>query len=352
MFMPRILSAASALPPHAVPQQAVCDAALRLFGRLPELDSLRRVFENARIDKRQFMRPLDWYLHPRSFFERNTIYLEEGLALAASAARRSLRRAALSPERIDHVIFVSSTGFATPSLDALLINTLGLSPRTSRLPIWGLGCAAGAAGLSRAFDYCRANPESVVLLVALECCSLTLVAEDLSKKNVIGAAIFADGAAAAIVAGEGAGGAGPRLAATRSHLFPGSRRIMGWDFTEEGMQLVLSPRLPALVKEELGPLVAEFLAERGLARGDLIHFLSHPGGAKVLDAYAMALGLAKKELRLSEETLRRHGNVSSVSVLMVLEEWLASKEAGTPGFGLISAFGPGFSAELLLFEVL
>lgn len=349
--MPRILSAASALPPDSTPQEAVRDAALHLFKGTPGLESLHKVFENARIETRQFMRPLEWYLHPRSSAQRNAIYLEEGLRLAASAALRCMHRANLPPERIDHLIFVSSTGFAAPSPDALLINALGLSPHASRLPIWGLGCAAGAAGLSRAFDYCRAHPDSVVLLVALECCSLTLMAEDLSKKNVVGAAIFADGAAAALVAGEGTRASGPRIAATSSYLFPNSERIMGWDFVETGMQLVLSPRLPALVKEELGALVQRFLARHGLERNDLIHFISHPGGAKVLDAYAQALDLKEKDLRLSEEILRLHGNISSVSVLMVLERWLASEDAEKSGHGLISAFGPGFSAELLLFEV-
>ncbi len=347
--MPRILSAASALPPHAASQEAVRDAALQLFESVAGREALAGVFENARIDSRRFMRPLDWYLAPRSFAERNAVYLEEGVPLAAQAARLCLQRAGVAPGRIDHIIFVSTTGLGTPSPDARLINALGLSPRTSRLPIWGLGCAAGAAGLSRAYDYCRAHPGSFVLLVALECCSLTLMAEDLTKKNVIGAAIFADGAAAALVTS--ANDTGARITATRSHLFAHSERIMGWDFVEEGMRLVLSPRLPALVKEELGGIVRDFLAVNGLERDDLVHFLSHPGGAKVLDAYGAALGLGPNDLRLSEEILRRCGNISSVSVLMVLEEWLASAQAKRPGHGLLSAFGPGFSAELLLFQV-
>jgi alkylresorcinol/alkylpyrone synthase len=350
--MPRIVAAASAFPPHAVPQAAVREAVGRIFsGRIPDLERLLRVFDHSRIAVRRFMRPLEWYCRPRPAQERNCIYLEEGLELLTQAATRCLERAALPPAAVDHVIAVSSTGHATPSLDARLINRLGLRRDASRVPVWGLGCAAGAAGLARAFDHCRAHPPSRVLLVALETCSLTFLAADLSKKNLVGTAIFADGAAAVLVAGTQADGAGPRLLASRSHLFPASERIMGWEFGDAGMQLVLSPRLPALVREELPGLVDGFLASRGLARGDLVHYLTHPGGAKVIDAYRATLGLSGSELDLTEAVLREHGNVSSVSVLAVLERWLASTRSRQPGFGLLSAFGPGFSAEQVLLEV-
>jgi alkylresorcinol/alkylpyrone synthase len=236
-------------------------------------------------------------------------------------------------------------------MDARLINRLGLRRDVTRLPVWGLGCAAGAAGLARAFDHCRAHPRATALLVALETCSLTFMANDLSKKNLVGTAIFADGAAAVLVAGAEAAGSGPRLLATRSHLFPQSENIMGWEFGDTGMQLILSPRLPAVVKEELPRLVDGFLRSRGLDRSDLAYYLTHPGGAKVVDAYREALGLRNGELDLTEEVLREHGNVSSVSVLVVLEKWLASPRAKQAGYGLLSAFGPGFSAEQVLLEV-
>lgn len=350
--MPRILAAASAFPPHVVPQAAVREAVGQIFaGRIPGLERLLAVFDHSRIDSRNLMRPLDWYCQPRSAQERNRIYLGEGLELLAAAAQRCLERADCGPASIDHVIAVSSTGHAAPSLDARLINRLGLRPDASRLPVWGLGCAAGAAGLARAFDHCCAHPRARVLLVALETCSLTFMAADLSKKNLVGTAIFADGVAAVLVAGAEAAGSGPRLLATRSHLFPQSEAIMGWEFGEAGMQLILSPRLPAVVKEELPALVDGFLGGRGLGRGDLAHYLTHPGGAKVVDAYREALGLANGELDLTEEVLREHGNVSSVSVLVVLEKWLASPRAAQPGYGLLSAFGPGFSAEQVLLEV-
>jgi alkylresorcinol/alkylpyrone synthase len=350
--MPHILAAASAFPPHVVPQAAVREAIGQIFaGRIPGLERLLAVFDHSRIVTRHLMRPLDWYCQPHSAQERNRIYLDEGLELLARSTRSCLERASSEPASIDHVIAVSSTGHAAPSIDARLINRLGLRPDVSRLPLWGLGCAGGAAGLARAFDYCRAHPQARVLLVALETCSLTFMSSDLSKKNLVGTAIFADGAAAVMVAGAEVAGSGPRLLATRSHLFPQSENIMGWEFGDAGMQLILSPRLPAVVKEELPRLVDGFLRSRGLEQKDLAHYLTHPGGAKVVDAYREALGLHNGELNLTEEVLREHGNVSSVSVLVVLERWLASPRAKQPSYGLLSAFGPGFSAEQVLLEV-
>lgn len=349
--MPKILAASHALPPHVITQDDICAAVEAIFA-LPttERKGLRTIFTHARIDQRQLMRPLPWYRQRRTPLERNHIYREEGLALLQRAAEGVLRQTGLPVTAIDQVIFVSSTGLATPTLDSYLINNLGLRPDTSRVPIWGLGCAAGAAALARAADYCRAWPRATVLVLALECCSLTFMAEDASKKNLIGTAIFGDGAAAALVAGDEAPGSGPRIVAARSHLFPDSYHIMGWDFRDAGMALVLSPKLPVIVRREIAGLVREFLAEHGLSRRDLRHFVTHPGGAKIIDAYQEALDLSTADLALTEEVLRTCGNISSASVLVVLEKWLATAPAGRPGPGLLSAFGPGFSAELLLLE--
>jgi len=350
--MPRLVAAASAAPPHVTSQSEVRKAIARVFdGRLPDLEHALAVFDHARIERRHFMRPLDWYGRPRSAAERNGVYLGDGLDLVARAATSCLARAGCPPEAVDHIIAVSSSGHATPSLDARLIGRLGLRPDATRLPVWGLGCAGGAAGISRALDHCRAYPESRVLLTALETCSLTFAAGDVSKKNLVASAIFADGAAAVLVAGDAVDAAGPQLLASHSHLFADSSRIMGWDFVDEGMELVLSPRLPALIKTELGGLIERFLHGRGLAQDDIVHYLAHPGGARVIDAYRDALGLENGEIDLTGEVLREFGNVSSVSVLIVLERWLASERSRRPGYGLISAFGPGFSAEQVLLEV-
>lgn len=350
--MPRIIAAAHALPPHVVSQQAVKEVIRQVFAAtIEDLERLLTVFDNARIDSRQFMMPLDWYLVPHTPLERTIIYQQQGLALLEDAARRCLASSGCHPGQVDQLIFVSSTGLATPTLDAHLINRLGMKSDTSRMPLWGLGCAAGAVGLSRAFDHCRAYPGHRVLLVALECCSLTFMAGDMTKKNLVATSLFADGAAAVLVGGDRTDAAGPAIVATRSQLFPESYRVMGWDFQDEGMQLVLSPRLPLIVSQELPALVDSFLAGQGLAVRELVHFITHPGGARVVDAYRTALQLSENDLRQTEDVLRRHGNMSSVSVLMVLEQWLAAGGMAVPGHGLLSAFGPGFSAELLLLKV-
>jgi alkylresorcinol/alkylpyrone synthase len=349
--MPRIVAATRALPLHAATQQQVKDLIEQVFeGRVDNLVGQLRIFDHARIKERQFIMPLDWYMTSHSPAECNQIYLHEGMKLLQQAVRQCLQKTSLQTGEIDHLICVSSTGHATPSLDARLIDEAGLSPATTRLPIWGLGCAAGAAALSRAFDYCVAYPEARVLVVALECCSLTFRRDDSTKKNLVGTALFGDGAAAALIVGDEINEAGPRIVATRSHLFKDTSRIMGWDFDDGGMQLVLSPKLPSLIRNRLPGLIKDFLQCQRLEMHDLLHYVTHPGGARVIDAYREALGLRQGELMLSEKSLREHGNISSVSVLMVLEEWLASQPEQQPGYGLLSAFGPGFSADLLLLE--
>lgn len=349
--MPVILSASHASPSHPVRQDFLGEAAVRLYSRGEnglEAERIREVFRHSRIRERSFLMPLDWYLAPRTQEERNRAYLAEGLRLLVRAARECLDSADCPPSRVDHVIFVSTTGLSTPTLDGYLINELGLPRNASRLPVWGLGCAAGAAGISRAFDYCLAHPEGRALLVSLETCSLNFRGDDLSKRNLVAMSLFGDGCAAVLMAGDEAGEDGPRVLATRSHLFPDSYRIMGWDVAENGLRLVLSPKLPELVRSELAPLVDAFLFSRNLTRSDVAHYIAHPGGAKVIDAMRDSLGLANGELSLSEEVLRDHGNVSSASVLIVLERWL--KNGVREGYGLVSAFGPGFSAELALLK--
>jgi len=349
--MPRILAASTAFPEHDYSQEQVRATAAQAFaGRIPDLERLLEVFAHARVGRRQFVRPLDWYLQPHDPAERNQVFQEEGSRLLERAARACLHRAEVTAEQLDLIIVVTSTGHATPTLDARLIGQLQARPQTNRLPIWGLGCAGGAAGLARARDYCLAHPGARVLVCTLETCSLTFLGDDASKKNLVAAAIFGDAAAAVLVAGAEAATSGPRLTAACSQLFPDSERVMGWDFVDGGMELVLSPRLPAIVKAELPALVDAFLAAHGHSRADLDFYLTHPGGARVIDAYRQALDLHGDELALTEQVLFEHGNVSSASVLAVLEKWLT---AGPPeqGLGLLSAFGPGFSAEMALVEL-
>jgi alkylresorcinol/alkylpyrone synthase len=352
--MPLILSASHASPPNAIRQEFLKTAVAQLYsGRIPDLDieRIRGVFDHSRIRERAFMMPMDWYISPRTPQEKNRVYMDKGLELLVRASRGCLEASGCRPDQVDHVIFATSTGLSTPSLDSHLINKLGLPPNATRLPMWGLGCSAGAAGIARAFDYCLAHPRGIVLLAALETCSLNFMPDDLSKLNLVAMSLFADGCAAVLVAGDEAAvgtAAGPTITAARSHLFPGTTGIMGWDVTDRGFRLILTPQLPEMIRTELGGLVDAFLLSRDLTRGDIAFYITHPGGAKILDAIKEALALSNGDLRLSEEVLRDFGNVSSVSVLLVLERWMSNGWRSEPGYGLLSAFGPGYSVELVL----
>lgn len=349
--MPILLSVSHASPQNVFPQEFLKEAVAQLYaGKIPdeEVRRVRDVFDHSRIRERAFMMPLEWYLSPHGQEDRNRVFRENGLALMERAAGECMEAAGITPGDVDHVVFVCTTGLATPSLDGYLVNRLGLSPSTGRLPVWGLGCAAGAAGISRAFDYCLAHPQARVLLVALETCSLNFRGDDMSKRNLVAMSLFSDGCAALLMAGDDAGHGGPHVIATRSHLFPDSYRVMGWDVDDGGFRLVLSPELPRIVRENLSPLVDEFLLANDLSRADVGFYLAHPGGARVVDAMKEALSLRNGELKITEEVLRDFGNVSSVTVLIVLERWLGNGRGRENGYGLLSAFGPGFSAELVL----
>ncbi len=343
---PRIAGLATAVPPYEVSQSEAADFAGSLFAReLPEVERLLEAFGNAGIERRQLARPKDWYGQPRSFPEKNRVYREVALELSLAAARGALERSAIRPSRVGAVVLVSSTGISTPSLDGALIQALGLPRSTARLPLWGLGCAGGAAGLAHAAALAR-GLGTPVLLVAVELCSTTFMHRDRSKANLIATALFGDGAAAAVVAPEGEG---PALLRGHSHLVDGSADVMGWSLQEEGLRVVFSRSIPALVREVVPRFVADAGALEGLAPGDLHRFVFHPGGARVLEAYAEALGLERESLAASADVLRDHGNMSSPTVLFVLERFLETTPA-TGEKGLLLALGPGFSAEGVLFR--
>ena len=242
------------------------------------------------------------------------------------------------------------TGISSPSIDALLINRMGLSRNIRRVPIFGLGCVAGAAAISRAADYVRAHPDQIAVVLSVELCSLTLQREDLSMANLISSALFGDGAAAAIVSGAERGLPGPKIVATRSVFYPDTEEMMGWDISEKGFRIVLSREIPNLVRKNLANDLDEFLAERKLTRADIGSWVVHTGGPKILEATAEALGLKNGELDVSWQCLRRTGNLSSASVLVVLEEVMKNRRPQPGTLGLLAAMGPGFCSEFLLLE--
>jgi alkylresorcinol/alkylpyrone synthase len=343
---PRLLSLATAVPPFALGQAEVAERARRLFAEsaATDLDRLMPVFAHAGIERRYSCVPIDWYEAPHGWSDRNALYLEHAVQLIEEAARKALALARLAPRDIDAVVAVSSTGIATPSLDAVLIGRLGLAPEVKRLPLFGLGCAGGVIGLARAADLARAQPGSRVLLVVVELCALSFRKADTSKSNVVATALFGDGAAAAVVAGAGMG---PALDAAAEYTWPNSLDIMGWDVGADGLKAIFSRDIPSLVRRDLRDIAASFLARQGLTLDDIDHFICHPGGAKVLSALEEAFRLPAGALTDGREVLRDHGNMSSATVLFVLERTL---RAGRRGRLLMTALGPGFTAGFQLLE--
>ena len=338
---PRIAAIGTAVPEHVLTQAEVREFARGFFARdFTDLDRLLEAFDNTGIQKRHLARPVDWYWQPHTFPEKNAVYREAALDLAEAAARRALDASGLERRDVGAILFVSTTGVATPSLDSHLIHRLGLRHTTARLPIWGLGCAGGAAGLARAANLAVAL-RAPVLLVAVEICSTTFIHGDRSKSNLIATALFADGAAAAVLT---PGGAGAEVVGTHSHLVEDSEDVMGWAVGTEGLRVIFSRSIPAIVRDLAGQIARDASASAGISPDELSHFVFHPGGAKVLRAYAETFGLDNGQLAHAESVLRDYGNMSSPSVLFVLERFLASHAPeGRPT--LLMALGPGFSAE-------
>ncbi|MGX9687596.1 type III polyketide synthase [Deinococcus wulumuqiensis] len=345
---PVLRSLVTGTPPHSALQSEVQAAARTLFPRMSERRQMLDVFANAQIERRALSRPLEWYLESRGFAEKNAVFLEEARALIVRLSREALRQAELAPADVDAVVVVNTSGLSTPSLDAFLIGALGINPHAARLPIWGLGCAGGASGLARAADLVRAGYRRV-LYVAVELCSLTLVRGDESKSNFVGTALFADGGAALVVTAPEVPGPPPLLSlhGAFSTLIEDSEDIMGWDVVDDGLKVRFSRDIPTLVHSMMRENVAQALAAQGWTREDVQTFVVHPGGVKVVAAYEQALGLPDGALDSSRAVLREYGNMSSATVLFVLAEVLRQRPQGR---GLLSAMGPGFSAEHVLLD--
>jgi alkylresorcinol/alkylpyrone synthase len=347
----RIASVASALPEHRYDQQTLTRyLAANVWKDDPGL--LRRLeglHDNVRVEERHLAYPLERYAEFQTFGDSNRAWIRAAVELAERAVRTALARAGLVPADVDAIFFSTVTGVASPSIDAMLANRLPFRTDIKRMPLFGLGCVAGAAAVSRAADYVRAYPRGVALVLTVELCSLTLQRADRSVANVIAAGLFGDGACAAVVVGqERAIEDGPRVLATRSVFYPDTEDVMGWDVSEAGFRIVLSPSVPAMAREHIARDVDEFLAERRLARRDVASWVCHPGGPKVLEATRDALGLRDEDLALSWESLRRVGNLSSASVLLVLEATIAERRPAPGSLGMLLAMGPGFCSELVL----
>jgi alkylresorcinol/alkylpyrone synthase len=347
---PRILSVERALPQHFVEQEKLLDAFRALWGQKHfNLQRLEQLHRAVRVGGRHLALPLEEYARLQSFADRNAAWTRVATELGATAVREALLAADVSPAQVDHLYFVTVTGIATPSIDARIVEPLGLRADVKRSPLFGLGCVAGAAGLSRVSDVLRSARGEVAVLLSVELCSLTLQREDLSIPNIIASGLFGDGAVAAVLDG-GVRERGPHIVATRSVFYPGTERVMGWDVVDSGFKVVLSPGVPQLVREQLRGDADRFLGDQGLRRSDIAHFVCHTGGPKVLEAFEEALELPHAALQRSWDSLQRVGNLSSASVLFVLSDLLASGEARPGDRGLLLAMGPGFCSELVLLQ--
>ncbi len=340
-----LLSLATAVPPHVIKQAAAKDIARDAFRRKNLFDKLSTVFDNAAIAQRHLAAPPEWYAEPHGWRDRNQLYLDAAEQLFERAASAAIEKAGLLPREIDGVVTVSTTGIATPSLEARVGPRLGMRDDIARVPIFGLGCAGGVNGLATAARMAAADPGSTWLFVTVETCSISIRLDSDDPAAVVATALFGDGAAAAVVtSGEHSLA---RITGSAEKLWPDTQRIMGWDVEDPGLAVVFDRAIPPFIEAELSPAVDEMCGKLGIAREDVARFCCHPGGVKVIEAIESALELNQGELNIEREVLRDYGNMSAPTVLFVLDRLI---ERGLPEKVLMTAFGPGFTCAGLLLE--
>jgi alkylresorcinol/alkylpyrone synthase len=351
-----IVSTKTGFPQHYYPQKALLTAAQEEWKlkRASIVKPLEQFYTNVKVNGRYLSWPLERYKKPTTFQERNDAYIETALALGERTICALLEQVQVSPQEIDQLTTISTTGIAVPALDARLMNRIPFSRGMKRLPLFGLGCLGGAAGIARTADYLQGHPQDAVILFAVELCSLTIQRDDLSLANLVASGLFGDGAAAVLMVGDEhplAQPGLPRVIDSQSQFFPETEHIMGWDVTNSGFKVLLSADIAELARSEVRPSLEAFLSRHGLTIADIDHWLVHPGGPKVIQALAEGLSLPDEALSLSWECLAEAGNISSASVLLILDKAMKRSPFGKPGeYGVLMAMGPAFSAELVLLQ--
>ena len=339
------MSLATAVPPEIITQADAKARAREAFGRKSLFDRLSSVFDNAGIAQRHIVAPAGWYSGDHGWHDRNAVYLDAAETLFLAAAREAIAGAGLEPPEIDGVVAVSTTGIATPSLDARTFARLGLRPDVRRVPVFGLGCAGGVNGLALAARLASAEPGSKWLFVTVETCSISIRLDSDDPAAVVATALFGDGAAAAVISAGGPGIAA--ITGSAERIWPDTLRIMGWDVEDAGLAVVFDRAIPPFIEAELAEAVDGMLGALGLKRNDIGRFCCHPGGVKVIDAIETALDLPAGELDLERDVLRQFGNMSAPTVLFVLDRLI---ERGLPDRTMMTAFGPGFTCAGLILE--
>lgn len=357
----RIVSVAGVLPEHRYPQQQITEMFTRTMLRgAVDLAVVERLHGNAGVEHRSLALPIERYAELEDFGQSNDAFIEVGVELGARAVTDALKAADLTPQDVDLIISATVTGLAVPTLEARVAALIGMRPDVVRVPLVGLGCVAGAAGVARLHDYLVGHPDKVAVLMSVELCSLTLQRDDTSMANLVGSGLFGDGAAAVVAVGsDRAADLGveaphptrpsrPDVLASRSRLYPDSERTMGWDVGATGLKIVLDSKVPQMVTRYVGGDVAAFLADHGLGQADIEWYVAHPGGPKVLEAMQETLGVPREALQVTWDSLAAIGNLSSSSVLHVLADTLATRPPRPGSYGLMLAMGPGFCSELVL----
>lgn len=339
--------------PCKADQQDVKEFARGVFVKsFPEIEKMVSVFDNTEIRARNLCKPIYYYTQLHTFRDQNLEYIRLSLEYSVQAIEACLVSAEIRKDAITDVIFVSTTGLATPSMDALIINEMRLNQHVNRMSIFGLGCAGGVSGYAKACTLAKANPKAVVLLVAVELCSLTFLRDDFSKSNFIGASLFADGVAACLIVGDSHMNQADRkitFVDNQSKLYYDSLEIMGWDFTDSGFKVLFSSGIPNIIAKNVEADITSFLARSGVKISDIKSFIFHPGGKKVLDSYKEALKVEGDFLKTTREVMCDYGNMSSTTVLYVLERFF--KGGFESGYGLMASMGPGFSCEMILLKM-
>ncbi len=344
-----IVATATALPEHTITRDDVKYYMGRVFD-IPErkLEAMMSIVDNAQVHKRHAIFPIEYTVEPRALHKTNQEYMEHAIKLGREAAEKCLERAGLRADEVDLIITVSCTGFMIPSLDAHLINLMGFRSNVRRMPFTELGCAAGAMALGRAADFLKAEPGGNVLIIAVELPSLTFQRKDISQANLISSILFGDGAAAVLVSGQPR--PGPKILVSETYTFPDSLGAMGFDLRDSGFHILLAKDVPEMIGAKIRGLIDGFLERHGTKQEDIKGWILHPGGARLLGNVEIALGLTKCQTQPSWDILANVGNLSSATILFILQEWLEKRPLKPGEHALAAAFGPGFSAEFLLLQ--
>lgn len=337
--------------PYKLDQQFVKQYVKDMFAAdFPLVERLIDAFDNTEIKERNFCEPLSYYSQNNSFQDHNKEYIRVSLDYSIKAIELALVDADITKDKITDILLVSSSGLATPSLDALIINKMRLDPNINRIPIWGLGCAAGVSAVAKASVIAKQNPDAIVLIVAVELCSLTFLKNDFSKSNFIASSLFSDGIAACIVKGDNYTSQNMiSILTSRSKLYYDHLDVMGWEFLDTGFKVIFSKDIPTIIHSHIKDDIFAFLEMNNLLLRDIKNFIFHPGGKKVLIAYEESLGISREQIKNTRETMNAYGNMSSGTVLYVLEKFL--REGFEDGYGLMLAVGPGFSSEMVLLDM-